>query len=558
MTDSWLQSPGAAYIEGVLEEKIPVCQSIKLAVERAYNDHEQAQDKGLIYLPKKANRVVKYTRYCKHTKGKWANQPFDQELWQLFITGELFGWYYEDINVRRYRTAFIEIPKKNGKTFYVGTLGLYMLQADGENGAEVYVYASEKGQATIMFNQARACVLKSEALSKRIVVYRESLVIPENDSKMAPMPSDPDTVDGYNPNCQLVDEVHRHKTREIWDLSEHATDARENPLTIGITTAGKDLTSVCYEQHEYGLNILNKVYDDDRFFTFIATPDKGYDPYNELEWYKLNPNLGVTKTVESIRDKAKKAKQSPKSGVYFRRMQCNEWTQHVEAWLHMEDWNECPTEFDFEKLKGRICYGGIDLALSQDLSAVSLVFELDPLWVILVKFYCPEDSIKYRTEMENVPYQTWAEQGYIDVTEGNVTDFDYIYKDIISMGKSYQIAEIGFDPYRAAQLASNLTAYGFEMVQVRQGTLSMNEPMERLHEKIISRHLVHQGNPILNWNAANTVVREDRNKMIAPDKKYSKEKIDGIVATINAASRVIGNEGKHGLSQNELPFVVNL
>ena len=567
MAEPWRQSPGADYIEGVLDGRIPACKSIVKAVERAVLDHEAGPDRGLVYHPQKAWKVIRYGElFCVHTKGRWANQPFKHQGWQKFITGELFGWCNADSGLRRYRTALIEVPKRQGKTVYLAVIGLYGFHGDGENGAEVYSMASEEKQAKIVFNQARMMVIRSSVLREDIIPYSASLSIPSNDARMMPLPSDPDTIDGNNPHFQIVDELHRHKTRDVWDLCQNATGSREQPLTAAITTAGQDLASVCYEQHEYGLNILDGIFENDRYFAFIATPDEGYDWRDEKEWYKLNPSLGVNIKIEDMRDLAKEAEQKPLANLAFRRLRLNQWTRSVASWVNIEDWKACYADIDPESLFGLPCYMGIDLAVQKDMSAIALLFDLDPYWVVRMRYYCPEKAIHERTINENLPYEQWVEQGHLIKTPGNIIDFERIFGDIVGTDEApglmeqYNILDAGMDPYRASVLGTQLMNYGLKVTWVRQGTLSLNEPMEQVEGKIASHNLVHFNHPILSWNARNVVVRKDVNGMMAPNREKSKEKIDGFSALLDAANRLIGdmelNSGQSSMDQ--MPLIVNV
>lgn len=560
MSDPWAASPGAEYIDGVLSGDIVVCNSIRLAVERAADDHLYGESRGLVFVPDRAQYVLDYARYCRHSKGRWAGQPFEHQPWQAFITSELFGWYRRDTKKRRYRVAFIEVPKKSGKSTYLAVLGIYMLHGDREQGAEVYTIASERNQARIIFSQSRTMVLKSPKLSERILCYKDSLSIEATDSVMMPLPGDPDSIDGVNPSCMLVDEVHRHKSRQIWDLAIHSPEAREQPLILGITTAGDDLTSVCYEQHDYGLKLLEGVFRDDQYFTFIATPDKNYDWTDEQEWLKINPSLGVTKDIQNFRDKVEAARNSPAKSLSFRRFQLNEWTKQVGTWLDMAVWFANDQDYPEERLAGRKCYVGIDIGIVKDMSAVALVFPIDDLWVVLMRYYCPQVSVTERTDLENLPYQMWVETGLLQVTEGNVIDIEYIYEDIMALADQYTIHEIGFDPYRAMQLSNLLASQGVPMVEVPQSNMRLNEAVDALEKQILQHNIVHYGNEILAWNVSNVVLNQNRNKMRAPDRLRSRDKIDGVAAVVNAISRMVADAEiiESSYDEADMPFVINM
>ena len=552
--------PARSYMQAVLHGEIPACKTIIQAVERACRDHATGRERGLVYVPEDAHYVLDYGRLCKHSKGKWAGQPFEHAPWQRFITSELFGWKWEGSGLRRFKMAYIEVPKKNGKSTYMAVLGIYMLHGDEENGCEVYALATQRDQARICFDEARRMVRASEDLRQEIEVYAHNMHILRTNSLFEPLASDVDTVDGRNPHFQIVDELHRHKSRFLWDLIENTSGAREQPMVCSITTAGWDTTSVCYEQHKYALGILEGLHQNDLHFAYVAMPDEGDDWHDERTWRKVNPNLGHSLDIGRMRQMYKKACSVPALQNAFRRYQLDEWTEQADRWLSMDDWAACPTTFDYGGLEGQVCWGGIDLAMALDMSAFVLLFEVDDWWVVLPRFYVPEDTVSKRVHQDKLPYDTWVEQGLLTATPGNVTDFNYIRSDILEATERYQIKSLGYDPYKATHLALQLQDDGLPMVEVRQGPPSLSEPMQKLEAKVIAHELCHGANPILTWNAGNIVVRANVNGDIAPDKGKSQEKIDGMVALIIAINRKIATDiqTKPSIYATQAPLIISV
>ena len=557
MAEPWRASPGAEYIEGVLSGKIPVCRSIQQSVKRAVWLHKNAEQTQWIYKPGRAKFVIEYAKLCKLSSGRAAGQPFIHLPWQAFITGELFGWYHRKTDIRKYRVAFIEIPKKNGKSPYLALLGLIFFHAERKIGVEIHTLASKKDQARIIFNAARAMVRQSPVLRKEISVYNHHMEIGSKFAKFEPLSSDVDTIDGLTPYCQLVDELHRHKSRDLWDLARNAGGAFDDSVLIAITTAGTDVTSVCYEEHTHALNVLDGVADDETYFAYVATPDDGYDPRDESWLWKLNPSMGTALNADDVIKSWQKEIKRGMSNA-FRRYRYNEWVRESKRWISADQLQANSKKVNVERLKGMRCFGGLDLALSVDMSAFTLLFEVGDLLVALVFYWCSEKSVENRVDNDRLPYDRWVQDGHLIQTPGSVTDFQYIEQDILKICRDYTVISVGYDPYRATQLASNLSNNGLEMVEVRQGTISLNGPMEYLYRKIMSRNLVHYGNPIFGWNVSNVVVRYDANKLMAPDRAKSRDKIDGVASTLNAIHCLQADAMTDEPPEFQLPLAVEI
>jgi len=543
------------YINGVLSGEIVACKWVKLAVERHLRDLENGAARGLHFSEERAQHAIDFFQYLKHSKGEWAGQTIKLEPWQQFSIWCIFGWLRAD-GYRRFRTAYLEVARKNGKSTKAGGIGLYLLVADDEPGAEVYAAATKRDQAKIVWGEAVRMVQASPYLRRIVQLYKSSdnLSVASTASKFEPLGRDSDSMDGLNVHASVVDELHAHKTRDVWDLLETATGARRQPLMLAITTAGTDRQTICYTLHDYVEKILARVLDDDSMFGIIYTLDDeekdadgnvmqpADDWQDETKWIKANPNLGVSVKLEDLRERAAQASEIASSLNSFLRLRLNKWTQSVSRWVAPHRWRAAAGAVDAEGLRGRTCYGGLDLSSTTDISALVLVFppdvDGDPYRVIC-RFWIPEENMRLRSRRDKVPYDTWVRQGFVVATPGDVIDYDFIVAEVDDLAQRYDIGEIAFDRWGATKIYQKLEEERMTMVQFGQGFASMSPPMKELEKLILSGHLAHGGNPVLTWMADNLVARQDPAGNIKPDKERSTEKIDGMVALIMALDRAI-------------------
>ena len=536
------------YIRDVLDGTIPACKWVKLACQRHLDDLVNGPERGLYFDPVAGQLVINFFGLLKHSKGEWAGTPIHLEPWQQFMVWVLFGWKRESDGLRRFRTAYLEVSRKNGKTTIAAGIGLYLFVADREPGAEVYTAATKRDQAKIAHSEATRMVKSSPALRKRITIFKDNLHIAETASKFEPLGRDSDSMDGLNVHGALIDELHAHKTPDVVDVLDTATGARRQPLTFEITTAGVDRQSICYQHHEYTEKVLEGSVADDSWFGMIFTLDPldaetgEFDWENEAEWIKANPNLDVSKKRDDLRRKAEKAKEMPASLNSFLRKELDIWTQATTRWTNWFHWEQCGGNVDVNGLMGRTCYGGLDLSSTTDISAFILDFPpvvADDHHQVLCRFFIPEETMHERSHRDRVPYETWVRQGYITATPGNVIDYDWIIAQIDQDMTQFDLKEIAFDRWGAAKIQTELMDRGGEdfMIQFGQGFVSMSPPMKELEKLILSHKIEHGNNPVLNWMAGNLVSREDSAGNIKPDKEKSIEKIDGMVALIMALDR---------------------
>lgn len=532
------------YAEQVIAGEIVACKWVRLACERHMRDLEDGGERGLRFDEVAAQHAIDFYRWLKHSKGEWAGRTVELEPWQQFIVWVLFGWLRAD-GTRRFRTAYEEVARKNGKSTAAAGVGLYLLVADGEPGAEIYTAATKRDQARITHGEATRMVKASPALRKRVTAFKDNLHIPATASKFEPLGKDTDTLDGLNVHGAIVDELHAHPNREMYDILDTATGSRRQPLIFMITTAGYDRRSICWQMHEYTEKVLQGVIEDDSFFGVIFTLDEGDDWEDERNWIKANPNLDVSVKLDDLQRQATRAKGMPTSLNAFLRLRLNVWTQAETKWTPTDHWRQCGKAVDAEGLRGRTCYGGLDLSSTMDITAFVLVFppesDADD-YRVLCRFWVPEDAMRERSKRDRVPYDAWVRQGFITTTPGAVIDYDYIFEQIVQDAAAFDMQELAYDRWNASQLIADLDKERVTtLVQFGQGFASMNAPMKDLAKLIVEHRIAHGNNPVLTWMADNLVAAQDPAGNIKPDKAKSTEKIDGMVALIMALDRAIRN-----------------
>jgi phage terminase large subunit-like protein len=542
----------------VLAGEIVTCEYVKKAVKRHFDDLDHAHERGLWFDEQAALHAVNFFPFLRHSKGEWAGKPVELEPWQLFWTAIMFGWKKEN-GYRRFRTCYIEIARKNGKSTWASGFGNYLFYPDGEPGAEVYTVATKEDQARIVWEESKRMIQKSKTLRKRVGMTKKSLFVESLACVYRPLGKDSETQDGLNVHGAIIDELHAHKTPDMWDVIETGMGARRQPMMIAITTAGVNKQGICYEQRTYLEKILDGIVQDDSYFGVIYTLDKQDDPFSPDTWIKANPNLGISVKLDDLQRLATKASETPRAINNYLTKRLNIWCNAEERWLDMNAWIDCADNFTLDDMEGRTCFVGVDLSKKIDLTAVAFVFppsDFDEFWRVFVKFYFPEDNIEKRTRETRVPMDVWAKQEYITTTPGNVVDYGYIEDDLVELSQKFDIQEIAYDPWNASQFAIQMQDKDFVMVEIRQGARTLNEPCKEFEAKILSRMIKHTNNPVLNWNASNVVVEPDRNGNYLPSKKKSTDSIDGVAALLNGLSRAIVHEDESSVYSNRGIFLL--
>ncbi len=496
------------------------------------------------YDKAKADRAVAFIQNLKHTKGKWDGKPFLLLPWQEQIVRDIFGIVRPD-GKRQFRSAYIEIPKKNGKSELAAAIALYLLYGDGEASAEVYGCANDRNQASIVFDVAKRMVEKSPALLRRskIAAATKRIVNYRNAGFYQVLSAETGTKHGLNISGLVFDEIHAQPNRKLYDvMTKGSGDAREQPLFFIITTAGTDKESICYELHTKALDIMNGRKIDHSFYPVIYGLSDEDDWNDETNWYKANPSLGYTISIDRVRDAYKDALDNPAEENVFKQLRLNIWTNSAVAWIPDHIYERGNLKIDFSALEGRDCYAGLDLSSTSDITAFVLVFpprSESEKYIVLPFFWLPEETLELRCRRDHVLYDVWQRQGYINTTEGNVIHYGFIERFIERLGEKYHIIEIAYDRWNATQMVQNLEDMGFTMVPFGQGFKDMSPPSKELYKLLMEGNINHGGNPVLKWMAQNVVMRQDPAGNIKPDKERSVEKIDGIVALIMGLDRCI-------------------
>ncbi|HEL1811791.1 TPA: terminase large subunit [Streptococcus suis] len=508
------------------------------------------------YDKARADRAVTFINNLSHTKGKWAGKRFDLLPWQEQIVRDLFGIVKEDGN-RQFLTAYIEIPKKNGKSELAAAIALYLLYADNEASAEVYGAACDRNQASIVFDVAKQMVQMSRPLEKRskIMGATKRIVNYSNAGFYQVLSAETGTKHGLNVSGLVFDEIHAQPNRHLYDvLTKGSGDAREQPLFFIITTAGTDRNSICYELHTKALDILNGRKKDTSFYPVVYGLSDEDDWNDEANWRRANPSLGHTIGIDRVREAYQQALDNPAEENVFKQLRLNMWTSSSIAWIPEHVYAKGNDPIQYENLKGRSCYAGLDLSSTSDITAFVLVFPPrfeEENYIVLPYFWLPEDTLELRCRRDHVLYDVWERQGYIKTTEGNVVHYGFIEKFIEDLSEIYHIKEIAYDRWNATQMVQNLEGMGLTMVPFGQGYKDMSPPSKELYKLMMEGKIQHGGHPVLKWMGQNVVMRQDPAGNIKPDKEKSVEKIDGIVALIMGLDRCIRHQTDEGSVYDE-------
>lgn len=538
-----------SYADSVLSGEISACKTVKQACQRFVNDLENPE---LYFDPESAQHAIDFFYFLKHIKGEWAKtgKHIELEPWQCFITANMFGWKLVKNNMRRFRTVYIEVPRKNAKTTMAAGWAGYLFFADGEQGAEIYSCATSRDQAKIVHGVFTAMVKKNAELRRRISVYKNNLSIDSTFSKFEPLSSDFGSLDGLSTHGSICDEVHQWPQRGLWDVIETSTGSRAQSLQIAITTAGSDREGICYELHDYIVKVLNGSVKDESFFGIIYSIDEDDNWQDPKIWAKSNPNLGVSIYQDDMERKALKAAEIPAAQNNFLRKHLNVWTQQVTRWIDIDLWDANHTrEVDPEKLSRHICYGGIDLSSVQDLTCWVMLFpdKNNPdLFDLIMRCWCPESRLYDTKNRYRDQYQAWEKQGFLSVTDGNAIDYDFVRAAIVKDAQKYNIHSIGIDRlFQGYEFAMKLNEElgGSEkkplVFACGMGFMSMGGPCQELERRLLEKGVNHGGNPILKFMADSVAVSTDPAGNKKPSKDKSQGKIDGIVSILLAIDRIL-------------------
>lgn len=501
------------------------------------------------YDKTKAGRAVKFIEMLPHTKGEWEGQPFWLLPWQEQIIRDLFGIVKEN-GFRQFRTAYIEIPKKQGKSELAAAIALYLLYADHEPSAEVFSAAADRQQASIVYDVARRMVEMTPALKKRskIMAATKRIVNYSNAGYYQVVSAEVGGKHGYSISGLVFDEIHNQPNRQLWDvLTKGSGDARRQALHVAITTAGTDRNSICYELHTKAEDILSGRKFDPTFYPVVYSLPIDADWRDEENWKKVNPSLGYTVPMERMREAYMQAQDNPAEENVFRTLRLCQWVGSTVQWIPDHIYDQGNEPIDMAALEGRECYGGLDLSSSGDVTAFVLMFPPrteEEKYICLPFFWVPEETVPLRVQRSGVPYDNWIAEGYMYATPGNVIDYAYIQNTIEELSQRYHILEIAFDRWGSAMLIERLTEMGLTVVPIGQGFKDMSAPSREFYEQLMKGNMIHGGNPVLKWMCGNVVIQQDPAGNIKPTKSKSKDKIDGVVAAIMALDRCVRNESQ--------------
>tara|TARA_R110002110_G_scaffold415850_1_gene657953 strand:+ start:1610 stop:3265 length:1656 start_codon:yes stop_codon:yes gene_type:complete len=528
------------YARDVLSGEVLAAKYIKLSCAQFL---ESLEDQPTYeYSEAKAHKACKFVEAQFHTKGKWASKKKNLilEPWQIYFVCNVFGWLSVATGFRRYREVLLLVPRKNGKSALAAAIGLYMLAADGEHGAEVYTGATSEKQAKEVFVPAQQMV----RMNAPMVAYFEiqnnasNICILKDGSKMEPIIGNPP--DGSSPSCAIVDEVHEHKDSRLIDTMITGMGARDQPLMLYITTAGDNLSGPCYQLQLEAQKVLEGVQNNDQLFSLIYGVDAD-DEWSSVEAVrKANPNFGVSVSEEFLLARLQDAKNNARKQSTYKTKHLNVWVGSREAFFNVDKWRQCEADIRMGDYTGQRVFLGLDLASRKDIAALEVLIPVGEDYVRFGRYYLPEDVLEDGNEM----YRAWAAEGWLTLTEGNIIDFNVIKSDIIELCSQFEVAELAYDPFQATMLITELMAEGVPVVEMRPTVLNFSEPMKILDSIILAGKLKHNGDPVQTWMISNVVAKQDAKDNVYPRKERDENKIDGVISLIMALGRAQQTDGQ--------------
>lgn len=532
------------YARQISAGEIPSCHWTIEAVNRQIEDlqREVNKDWPWVFDANRAARPCEFVELLPHIKGKWARerQLIVLDAWQCFVVTTVFGWVHKDTGLRRFREVYIEVPRKNAKSTLSSGIALYMLSADGEHGAEVYSAATTRDQARIVFDDAKAMAERAPDMRTYlgVAILTHCITVAHTSSKFSPLAAEASTQDGLNVHCAVIDELHAHRKRDLYDVIDTARGAREQSLLWLITTAGTDRSGICYERRTHITKILDRVIEDPTMFGVIYTIDDNDDPFDPGTWAKANPNWGVSVLADDMHAAARKASAMPSALNNFLTKRLNVWVNGESPWMDMRAWERCADVcMNMADFAGERCYMGLDLAQKKDFAALSIVFERNGTWYVFTRLYLNELAVQ---ESGNAHLSGWARSGYVQVTDGDITDFDVLAEDMRGYCHQFDVQEIAFDPALSMYFATKLIEEGLPLVEITQRAMFFTPPLIQVENLVLEKKLKFDGNPVLTWMVSNLVVKVSKfNELRSPTKERPENKIDGVMAMLMALGRAM-------------------
>ena len=532
------------YMRRVQAGEIPACKWTRAAIDRQADDlvREPSEQWPWVFDADRAARICAFLELLPHIKGKWAREGrlLVLDPWQCFIVTTVFGWVHRATGLRRFREAYIEVPRKNGKSLVSAGIGLYMLSADGEQGAEVYSAATTRDQARIVFDDAKGMAERTPDMRTYlgVAILTHSITVAHTSSKFSPLAAEASTQDGLNVHCAVIDELHAHKKRDLYDVIDTARGAREQSLLWLITTAGTDRSGICYERRTHITKVLDRVIDDPTMFGIIYTIDEKDDPFDPSTWGKANPNWMVSVLPDDMEAAARKAAAMPSALNNFLTKRLNVWVNGESPWMDMRAWERCADPaMQISDFAGERCWMGLDLAQKKDFAALCIVFLRGDVWHVFTRLYLNELAVQ---ESGNAHLSGWARSGYVQVTDGDITDFDVLADDLRGFCKQFDVQEIAFDPALSMYFAGKLIEEGLPLVEITQRALFFTPPLIQVENLVLEKKLKFDGNPVMTWMVSNLVVKVSKfNELRSPTKERPENKIDGPMAMLMALGRAM-------------------
>ena len=521
------------YAQRVINGDIVACQYVKLACQR-YLDWMDRDD--MVFIPEKVERVVNFIGKLRHFTGKMNGKPFVLSDFQFWIICAIFGFYKGERRV--IRNAYIELARKNGKSFFASAIALYMLIADGENNAEVELVANSTKQAKIVFQMCKNLVDGIDKKHKYFKSYRDNIRFDYTKSFLQVLSSDAGVNDGWNSLMTIIDEYHSAKDDSMYNVMKSSQGNRESPLMVVITTAGFNLFSPCYQLRRTNIEILQGVKSDDTVFAAIYTLDDGDDWQDSRNFIKANPNLGVSVNEQWLEEQITQAKNNSSLEVGVRTKNLNQWISSSDIWINNDQLLQSTQRLDLRNFSGLISYVGVDLAAVSDLTAVCALIPKDGMFYFKIWYYLPQSCLFNNSNAEL--YKKWERLGYLTITAGNVTDYDYLLADLLKLNDTVYIEKVAYDSYNATQWAINSEAAGLPLEPFSQALWNFNKPTKELERLIKCGKVVIDDNEITRWCFSNVSLKIDYNENVKPIKTEKQQKIDGVVAMIQALGAYLG------------------
>lgn len=547
------------YARDVLAGRIPACKWVKKSCQRHLDDLKASKSRAFPYRfdADAAAAVCQFGELLPHVKGRWARKKelIKLQPWQCFILCNLFGWVHKRSGLRKYRKAYIKVPRKNGKSVLAAIIALWMFAMDGEPGAEVYSGATTEKQAWEVFRPAKAMIQRSPDLAEAagIEVWAKSLARPDDGSRFEPLIGKPG--DGASPSCAIVDEYHEHDTPDLFDTMETGMGAREQPLLVVITTAGNNIAGPCFDQEKEAEQVLDGVHDMPELFALMYGIDADDNWADPAILEKANPNFGVSVDADYLRAQQRQATQNPAKQNRFKTKHLDVWCSAKTAWMNLVWWDACADPLlSLDEFEGKPCWVIVDLASKIDIAVVMLLFRerkgKHDHYYLFGRYYLPEETIE-TAEQNGQAYRKWVKQGLLIPTDGAEVDFDEIREDIKQLASRFQVLDVAYDPWRATQLAHQIAADGAKVIEYRQNIQNMCGPMREFEAAVKAMRMHHDGGPVLTWMVSNVVAKADRKDNLYPEKEKEHLKIDGAVAALMGLGRAMANEPEDGSYLND-------